>query len=376
MDDKEINNNNENDVSTAHQQLFSQATLAGLFSGYPFVLPNNYPWTNFVVPTETGNPSLSTPSIDISSLLGGGSGGVTMSMDQITQNVAWMSYLFQFQMFQQMYAQYLAQHMSQPASLSTLSSTQLPDACLLDGHLPLNPPMDQAAAAAAAAPSATVPPQGNNNNNINNNVIDAAAPVQEPIVGAARLEPAVPAAGVRLAPAPAVAPVEEDEDFVQRDWIDWLSLITRAVALASFIYLYASFGRFMLVTVLYFLYRLMTSVVEAYNAFLAIGAPRQAAAPVPPQPPAAGAADQQQNNHGANNNNNNINNNVNNNQNDGPNHLQQVMDGNIDDHHANNNNNPLAGEQQSSNEQTKIRLFFAMVKALFSSLIPLQTQPL
>ena len=366
MDDKEINNNDQNYVSTAHQHLFSQATLAGLFSGYPFVLPNNYPWTNYFIPTETGNPVVSTPSIDISSLLAGGSSGVTMSMDQVLQNAAWVSYLFRFQMFQQMYAQYLAQHMSQPASLSTLSSTQIPDACLLDGQIPtsLNPPMDQAAAAAATA-SGTTPPQGNNNNN----VIDA--PAQEPIVGAARFEAAVPAAGVRLAPAPAVAAVEEDEDIVQRDWIDWLSLITRAVALASFIYLYASFGRFMLVTVLYFLYRLMTSVVEAYNAFLAIGAPRQAAAPPPPQPP----ADHEQNIRGANNhNNNNINNNnLNNNPNDGPNRLQQMMDGNIDDHHA--NNNPMAG-QTSSNEQTKFRLLFTMVKALFSSLIPLQTQPL
>lgn len=358
-------NNTQTEFNQNHQHLFSQATLAGLFSGYPFVLPTNYPWTNFVNPTESGS-DFSLPSTN----LGGAS--VSMSLDQLTQNVAWMSNLLQFQMFQQMYAQYLAQHMNQAAL--TLSPPQLPDVCLLDGQLPTQ------ITSAAVSTSAAVPQPSqrniNNANNNNNNNIADAAPVQEPIVRA-RLEPAAPVPGVRLNPAPAVAPVDEEEDIVQRDWIDWLSLITRAVALASFIYLYASFGRFMLVTVLYFLYRFITSAVEAYNAFLTIGAPRQ---PVPGD---------QLNNHGANNdadnhnnNNNNNNNNIDNNNiipNDDQNHLQQVMDGNIDNHHANNNsnndNNPVDG-RRSSNEQSKIRLLFTMVKALFSSLIPLQPPPL
>lgn len=350
----ESTTNTQTDFNQNNQHLFSQATLAGLFSGYPFVLPNNYPWTNFVNPTESGS--------DFSSNLAGVSG--SMSMDQLTQNVAWMSNLLQFQMFQQMYAQYLAQHMNQAAL--TLSPLQLPDVCLLDGQIPTQ--ITSAAASTSAAAAQPSQRNINNVNNNNNNNIADAAPVQEPIVRA-RLEPAAPVPGVRLNPAPAVAPVDEEDDLAQRDWIDYLSMATRAVALLSFIYLYASFGRALLVLVLYFLYKFITRAVEAYNAFLTLGARIQ---PVPGD---------QQNNRGADNDAENHNNNNNNNNiipNDDQNHLQQVMDGNIDNHHANNNsnNNNSVDGQRSFNEQSKIRLLFTMVKALFSSLIPLQAPPL
>lgn len=123
----------------------------------------------------------------------------------------------QMMWMQQMYAQQMAQYMQyfQPAGMD---AAQAGDA--------LGPAVHAHVPGVAADPAAAVDP-----------VAVAAAANQR--VGEANQQVRMNAGGG--------APIDEDEDEGNRDWLDWLYTLSRFAVLLSIVYFYSTLGRFMMV---------------------------------------------------------------------------------------------------------------------------------
>ncbi|TTR68481.1 Sodium bicarbonate cotransporter 3 [Bagarius yarrelli] len=131
-------------------------------------------------------------------------------------------------------------------------------------------------------------PTINNNNNNNNNNDDNDdnnnnRPTSQAAVAAAQAPPPLINPGLSVTPAPAAVPVNpaplqqpanqnpelnaqggavQNEDELNRDWLDWLYTVSRVAVLLCIVYFYSSFSRFILVIGAVLLERIMDDGLE------------------------------------------------------------------------------------------------------------------
>lgn len=160
----------------------------------------------------------------------------------------------------------------------------------------------------------------------------------------------------RINPAPAAAAVPADnEDANNHDWLDTLGMVARALLLLSFIYVNGSLNRLFILVGFYFLIKYyLRQQNEINNANLANNRRPQQQPDLPQQPQPVNELNENQNQDGE------------------ANHLQRLMDAeiNADQSNSSSSSNSEDARQRQSSNNSSVSLSINLVKALFTSLIP------